>query len=81
MSDIVSKDNLFRPAMSKAESKAEVTNRTAWDMLNTEAARREAKTARLRAARLASEAAVAAPAREKRRSTKTSTTKRGRSSM
>ncbi|MCR5858904.1 hypothetical protein [Mesorhizobium sp. J428] len=61
MSD-VTQQNLFRPARSKAESKADTTNNAARAILDDEAARREAKTAKLRQARLESEARSAAAA-------------------
>lgn len=51
---------LFKPKQSKAETKADITDRTARALFNDEAARREAKTARLRQARLDSEAKLAA---------------------
>ncbi len=68
MSD-VTQQNLFRPARSKAESKADTTNNAARAILDDEAARREAKTAKLRQARLESEAraAAAAPAPKARK--------------
>ena len=45
----------FRP--NRQESKAQITDATARGIIDTEAARREAKTAKLRAARLAQEQA------------------------
>jgi len=57
MSDIT-QQNLFRPARSKAESKADITNNAARAIIGDEAARREAKTAKLRQARLKQEAAA-----------------------
>lgn len=63
-----------RPAMTRMESKAEAISRAAMETIQQEVARREAKTAQLRAARLAKEAseraAVAAkPASPKRKAT------------
>jgi hypothetical protein len=52
--------NLFKPARSKAESKAQTTDNAARAIIGDEAARREAKTAKLRQARLESEAKAAA---------------------
>jgi hypothetical protein len=62
MSDNLTKDNLFRPKPSKAETKADATNRAARMMIETEAARQAAKTARLRKLRLAQEAETPAAA-------------------
>lgn len=60
MSDIT-QHNLFKPpARSKAESKAQTTDNTARAIIGDEAERREAKTAKLRQARLESEAKAAA---------------------
>jgi hypothetical protein len=56
MSGIITEHNIFKPRPSKAESKAEVTNHTARAIIGAEAERREAKTARLREARLENEA-------------------------
>lgn len=69
MDENVTKDNLFRPKASKAETKADVTNRAARTMIETEAAKRATKTARLRKLRLAQEAEtpVAAPKTTKKR--------------
>lgn len=66
------------PSPSRAESKADATDRAARTIIDGEAARREAKTERLRLARLAREEAEAAaapvkaksPARKKAPSTK-----------
>jgi hypothetical protein len=51
---------MFKPQPSKAESKNETTTRAAKAIINGEEAQREAKTARLRAARVAREEAEAA---------------------
>lgn len=59
MNDIT-QHNLFKPARSKAESKAQTTDNAARAIIGDEAARREAKTAKLRQARLESEAKAAA---------------------
>ena len=74
-------DAIFRPKPSKQEAKADATTRVAREIQDTEAARREAKTERLRLARLAMEAEAAAsappakaPAKKRAKST---TTKRG----
>jgi hypothetical protein len=50
------------PSPSRAESKADATDRAARTIIDGEAARREAKTERLRLARLAREEAEAAAA-------------------
>ncbi len=55
-------EKLFKPALSKAEIKAEVTDRTARAITDADTAQREAKTARLRSARLEMEAKQAAVA-------------------
>jgi hypothetical protein len=52
---MITKDTLFRP-LSKAESKAETTHNTALAIIEAEARSREAKTERLRKARLEMEA-------------------------
>lgn len=49
-----------QPAKSKAETKAEITNRTARAIIEAETDRREAKTQELRRARLENEAKEAA---------------------
>ena len=56
MAKKLSKDTLFKPAASKAETKADITDRTARAILDEEAARCRKKTAKLRAARLKMEA-------------------------
>jgi hypothetical protein len=56
MGSIPSEHDLFKPKQSKAESKADTTNRTARGIIGAEAQKREAKTARLRQARLEKEA-------------------------
>lgn len=48
---------VFRPKPSKQEVKADATTRIAREIADAEVARREAKTERLRLARLAREAA------------------------
>ena len=50
----------FGPKPSRAETKADVTDHAARSIISAEAERREAKTARLRQARLEQEAAQAA---------------------
>jgi len=50
-----------RPARTKMESRADVTDAAARAILHSELAAREAKTARLRAARLAREAKKETP--------------------
>jgi hypothetical protein len=56
------RDNLFKPNQTKAESKADAVSRIARSMIDEEIAKRDAKTARLKEARLALEAA-ASPAK------------------
>jgi len=59
MSDISVVETFIKPKRTSPDSKAETTTRVARQMLDAEANRREAKTARLRAARLAMEAKAA----------------------
>lgn len=49
-------NTVFQPKSSKPEAKADATTRMARAIIDSEAAAREAKTERLRAARLAQEA-------------------------
>ena len=51
-------NSVFQPKPSKQETKADITTRTARQIMDSETAAREAKTERLRAARLAQEASV-----------------------
>lgn len=57
----------FAPNKSKHETKSDATTKAAWDIIDTEASRRAAKTERLRAARLAQEESQppAPPAKKK----------------
>lgn len=48
----------FRPRLSRQETKADATTRAAQSIISAEAARREAKTERLRQARLTAEQAA-----------------------
>ena len=69
MSGITTEHNLFKPKPSKAESKADITNNAARAIIGAEAERRDAKTARLRQARLENEATPAtapSPAKQRR---------------
>ncbi len=56
MRNRITKDTLFKPKRSKAQTKADITDQTARAILDNEEAKRRAKTARLRAARLKMEA-------------------------
>jgi hypothetical protein len=60
MSNVTSEHDLFRPKPSRAESKADITNRTARGIIGAEEQKRDAKTARLRQARLEKEAVLQA---------------------
>ncbi|MFN4272591.1 MAG: hypothetical protein ACK4F5_07245 [Aliihoeflea sp.] len=62
MSAIITKENLFRPTRSKAETKAQITDNAARAIIDAEVDSREAKTERLRKARLKMEAEQAASA-------------------
>ena len=57
MNKTIETDALFRPLKSKAESKAQTTDSASRAIIEAEASRREAKTAKLRQARLDMEAA------------------------
>jgi len=81
MSDILTEHNLFKPRQSKAETKADITDRAARTIVGDEAARREAKTARLRQARLEIEAKLAVTAPAKTRRAKAAAPRRARPSM
>jgi hypothetical protein len=48
--------NLFKPAPNKIDAKARQTNQAAWAIIDSEAVSRQAKTAKLRKARLTKEA-------------------------
>lgn len=62
---------VFQPKASRQETKADTTTRAAWEIIDSEAAAREAKTQRLRAARLALEAAdEPTPAAKKKKAKK-----------
>lgn len=52
----ITQDTVFKPSLSKSESKAEAVSHAAMNIIEQEIAARDAKTARLRAARLAEEA-------------------------
>jgi hypothetical protein len=59
---------VFQPKPSKQETKADATTRAAQGIITSEVSARKAKTERLRAARLALEAAAEpAPAKKKKR--------------
>jgi hypothetical protein len=69
MSGMITEHNLFKPKSSKAETRADITNYTARAIVGAEAELREAKTARLRQARLENEAelsVLAVPAAPRR---------------
>lgn len=68
----LTKDTLFKPQRLTAATKAEITKQASHDLVQSETDRRNAKTARLRQARLEMEAQKAAeiakkPAPRKRR--------------
>ncbi|MCT7375215.1 hypothetical protein [Chelativorans salis] len=71
MTQAITKDTLFPPTKPNAATKAEITNRTARAIIDAEAARRDAKTERLRQARLEMEAGQPKPAPAKARGRKT----------
>lgn len=57
------RDTAFKPNLTKTESKAEAVSRIAMSMIEQETAKRDAKTSRLREARLAMEAAASKAAK------------------
>lgn len=59
------RDGAFKPSLSKSESKADAVSRIAMSIIEQEVVSRDAKTARLKLARLAREAAEQAPAPSK----------------
>jgi len=61
---------VFQPRASRQEAKADTTTRIAREIMDAELAKREAKTERLRLARLAQEATepVKAPSRKAKKS-------------
>lgn len=59
MGDPITDLNLFKPKASKAETKADTTTNAARTIIDAEVEKREAKTARLRQARLDREALAA----------------------
>lgn len=56
MARSITKENMFAAPLNKSEAKGDVTTRVAQSIIDTEIAARAAKTARLKAARLAMEA-------------------------
>ena len=70
MTSSVTKHTLFKPARPKAETKSEITNSVARAIIDAEAESREAKSLRLKKARLAMEARQPAPAPAKPRAKK-----------
>ena len=81
MRGIVTEHNQARPKPSKAETKADVTDHVARAIIGAEIESREAKTARLRQARLQAETKLAASAPpEKPRNVKSTTPRRAPSS-
>ena len=51
----INKDNLFKPAKSKSETKADITDRASQAIIDSEANKRREKTERLKAQRLKAE--------------------------
>ncbi len=72
MNGIAKTDNQQRPARSKAETKAEITDSVARTIIEAEAKARDTKTAKIRQARLAMEARAAEAAPSRSRGKKTS---------
>ncbi|WEX11823.1 hypothetical protein [Chelativorans sp. AA-79] len=67
MTETITKDNLFRAVRPGPQSKADLTDSAARAIMKAEADSREAKTRRLRQARLEMEAQRPEPAPAKRR--------------
>lgn len=61
MNQSVKAQNLFRPSKPSPTTKADLTDRHAREILEAEAAQREAKTAKLREARIQAEASASEP--------------------
>lgn len=76
MTDTTTRHDPSRPARTRAETKAEITDRTAKALIEVEVRRRQAKTEKLRQARLAREAGAAAPAKRQRAKTTEPATRR-----
>ena len=82
MDDVITQHSLFRPKRSRSETKADTTDHSARAIIGAEAKRREAKTARLRKARLEIEAMnPPEPAPAKPRRGKPAASRRRQSSM
>lgn len=60
MARAISEHGVFKPKAPRAETRADITDHAARAIIRDEASRREAKTARLRQARLENEAKLAA---------------------
>lgn len=67
----------FAPKLSKHEAKADTTTRVAREIMDSEVNKREAKTERLRLARLAKEAEAPADEPKKKATPKKKAVKRG----
>ena len=70
MTVATTKDNLFRPVRPDPQTKADITNSTSRAIIQAEADSRDAKTQRLRQARLRMEAQQPKPAPTKGRGRK-----------
>lgn len=82
MTTTLTKDNLFKPAPSRAETKADITDRSARAIIEKETGDLKNKTERLRQARLEMEAQQKTKAPEaKPRRKKVAALRRGKSSM
>lgn len=80
MKGVPTEHTLFKPSKSKSETKADVTDNAARAIIDDEVARREAKTAKLRRARLAQEADLSSEAEPAKPVKKSRVVKRGKSS-
>lgn len=70
MAEIITKNNLFRATRQGSQTKADITDSTARAIMKAETDSRQAKTQRLRQARLEMEAQRPEPAPAKRRAAK-----------
>lgn len=81
MRSIITEHKLFKPTPTRPETKADITNHVARTIIGAESERREAKTARLRLARLQAAAKEPSVAASKQRRPRSAAPRRGRSSM
>jgi hypothetical protein len=81
MNSVITRSKLFGAKASRAETKADITDRTARGIIDAEAEKRRTKTARLRQARLEREARQVSEETAEPRRSKAAAPRRARSSM